>query len=148
MNHHVRVGGLDVDARLHRFVEDEALPGSGVTPSDFWAGLERQISIRGTVTKLSREESETYFKSRPIGSRLGAWVSRQSSEVPDRAFLEKRLEEVTSKYGENPPLPPYWGGYLVEPITIEFWQGRPNRLHDRFRYLKENGTWRLARLSP
>ena len=114
----------------------------------FWPGLERQISIRGAVTKLSREESETYFKSRPIGSRLGAWVSRQSSEVPDRQFLEKRLEEVTAQYGENPPLPPYWGGYLVEPVTIEFWQGRPNRLHDRIEYVLEGATWKMRRLAP
>ena len=114
----------------------------------FWAGLERQVCVRGSVSRLSREESETYFKSRPIGSRLGAWVSRQSSEVPDREFLEKRLDEVTRQYGENPPLPPYWGGYLVAPATVEFWQGRPNRLHDRFRYTKDGDKWHLVRLSP
>jgi pyridoxamine 5'-phosphate oxidase len=114
----------------------------------FWAGLERQICIRGTCTKASREESETYFKSRPVGSRLGAWVSKQSSAIVSRDFLEQRLVELTAQYGENPPTPPYWGGYILKPATMEFWQGRPNRLHDRFLYTWSDQAWRVDRLSP
>lgn len=114
----------------------------------FWPALERQVCIRGTVSKLSREESETYFKSRPLGSRLGAWVSSQSTPIPDRTWLEKRLSEVTAQYQDDPPIPPYWGGYVLHPVTIEFWQGRPNRLHDRFRYTRENSDWKIDRLSP
>ena len=114
----------------------------------FWAGLERQISIRGSVEKVSRAESEAYFKSRPIGSQRGAWVSRQSSVVESREFLEKRLEEVIKQYGENLPCPEYWGGYKLKPVTFEFWQGRPNRLHDRFAYTRSGSEWVIARLSP
>lgn len=115
----------------------------------FWAELERQVCIRGTVTKTSREESEAYFKSRPLGSRLGAWVSRQSEIVASRDALEKRLEEVSKIYGEDVPLPPHWGGFRVAPDAIEFWQGRPNRLHDRMLYTRTaDGTWRIERLAP
>jgi pyridoxamine 5'-phosphate oxidase len=114
----------------------------------FWPGLERQVCARGTCARLSREESEAYFKSRPLGSRLGAWVSNQSSVIPDREFLEKRLAEVTAQYGEDPPLPDYWGGYLLNPVTVDFWQGRPNRLHDRFLYTRDGGSWKLERLAP
>jgi pyridoxamine 5'-phosphate oxidase len=114
----------------------------------FWAGMEREVCVRGICSKLSREESEIYYKSRPLGSRFGAWVSNQSSSIPNREFLEKRLEEVTAKYGDNPPIPPYWGGYVLKPQTIDFWQGRPNRLHDRFLYTREGDGWRLERLSP
>ena len=114
----------------------------------FWPALERQVCIRGSVEKLSREESEAYYKSRPIGSRLGAWVSSQSEPIAGRELLEKRLAEVTSQYGEDPPLPPYWGGYVLSPITVEFWQGRPNRLHDRFLYTRQEKDWKLERLSP
>jgi pyridoxamine 5'-phosphate oxidase len=114
----------------------------------FWAGLERQVCFRGLCEKLSREESDTYFKSRPLGNRLGAWVSNQSAPIPNREFLEQRLEEITAKFGDNPPTPDYWGGFVLKPRTVDFWQGRPNRLHDRFLYtLQENG-WRLERLSP
>jgi pyridoxamine 5'-phosphate oxidase len=114
----------------------------------FWGALERQVCVRGTVEKLSREQSDAYFKSRPIGSRLGAWVSIQSEVIASREHLEKRLTEVTSQYGDDPPLPPYWGGYILVPITVEFWQGRPNRLHDRFLYTREEKGWKLERLSP
>lgn len=114
----------------------------------FWAGLERQICVRGTCSKLSREVSAGYFQSRPLGSRLGAWVSAQSSVIPDRAHLEQKLAEVTARFGENPPLPDHWGGYLLEPAAVEFWQGRPNRLHDRFTYLRQAQGWTIERLAP
>lgn len=116
----------------------------------FWKELERQISIRGTVTKVPRAESELYFQARPAGSQLGAWVSKQSSPVPDRAFLETKFREMEQKFAGGPiPCPDYWGGYVVEPRTIEFWQGRENRLHDRFRYLRQSEKeWTIERLSP
>jgi pyridoxamine 5'-phosphate oxidase len=115
----------------------------------FWAGLERQVNIRGLVSKLPREEAEAYFAVRPLGSRLGAWVSRQSTIVESREFLEKRLEEVKAQYGEeNVPMPPYWGGYVLAPNEIEFWQGRQNRLHDRLQYRQAETGWIIERLSP
>ena len=116
----------------------------------YWAELEREILIAGAVTKVSREESEQYFALRPRGSQLGAWVSRQSSVVPDRAFLEARLAEQQARFADRTvEIPPYWGGYLLAPVRIEFWQGRPNRLHDRFQYTKQpDGSWHLDRLSP
>ena len=114
----------------------------------FWPGLERQVCVRGACEKLSREESEAYFKSRPIGNRLGAWASDQSSPVADRDFLEKKFSEVAARLGENPPLPDYWGGYVLLPRTVDFWQGRPSRLHDRFLYTRVGDGWKIDRLSP
>jgi pyridoxamine 5'-phosphate oxidase len=114
----------------------------------FWPGLEREVCVRGACSKLSREESEIYYKSRPLGSRLGAWVSKQSSSIPNREYLEDRLAEVIAKFGDEPPIPPYWGGYVLKPATIDFWQGRPNRLHDRFLYTRTGEAWKLERLSP
>lgn len=114
----------------------------------FWAGLERQVCVRGRCEKVGREESDAYYKSRPIGSRLGAWVSSQSNSIPSRAFLEEKLKEVTEKYGDNPPLPDYWGGFVLRPETVEFWQGRPSRLHDRFLYKRIGNSWEIQRLSP
>jgi pyridoxamine 5'-phosphate oxidase len=115
-----------------------------------WAELERQICIAGDVTKVSRAESEKYFALRPRGSQLGACVSKQSSVVPDRAFLETRLQEVEKQFtNRDVEMPSHWGGYALAPIRIEFWQGRPNRLHDRFQYSKQaDGSWRIDRLSP
>ena len=116
----------------------------------YWAELERQVRIAGTVSKASREESGKYFQSRPRGHKLGAWVSNQSEIIASREVLEKRLAELEAKYpDDNVPLPPYWGGYILSPTEIEFWQGRPNRLHDRFRYIRQSGgAWVIERLAP
>ena len=116
----------------------------------YWIELDRQIRIAGKTEKTSRQESEGYFHSRPIGSQLGAWASRQSEVLDGRRVLDARMVEMTERFGDNPiPLPPHWGGYRVEPDTMEFWQGRPNRLHDRFRYRRQtDGSWLIERLAP
>ena len=116
----------------------------------FWAALERQVRICGECQQLPREQAVSYFHSRPVGSQLSAWVSQQSQPVPSRGFLEERLAEVTAKFkGAEIPLPPYWGGYLLVPSSVEFWQGRTNRLHDRLRYRRDaSGSWVLERLAP
>jgi pyridoxamine 5'-phosphate oxidase len=116
----------------------------------YWPELERQVCVAGSVTRLPREESEAYFTTRPRGSRLGAWASKQSEVVPDRNWLEEQWRQLEKQYpGDNVPMPPYWGGYVLSPTRLEFWQGRPNRLHDRFRYLKQpDQTWKVERLSP
>lgn len=116
----------------------------------YWVELERQVRISGAVEKTSREDSAAYFHSRPIGSRLGAWASKQSEVVDARQVLDARLMEMTERYEKGDvPLPPHWGGYRLKPETYEFWQGRPNRLHDRFRYSRQaNGTWLIDRLAP
>lgn len=115
-----------------------------------WELLERQVCVNGQVEKLSTEESEAYFKTRPLGSRIGAWASRQSSVISGRGEILQRVAELSLKYPTgNVPLPPFWGGYRVLPDEIQFWQGQPSRLHDRFRYLKQpDGTWTIERLSP
>ena len=115
-----------------------------------WKELERQVAIRGRVSKLSAEESDAYFKLRPRGSRLGAWASHQSQVIANRDALDERLRQLEQKYpGENIPRPPHWGGYVLAPAEFEFWQGRPNRLHDRFRYVRPDaGPWLIERLSP
>ncbi|NOZ15759.1 MAG: pyridoxamine 5'-phosphate oxidase [Betaproteobacteria bacterium] len=114
-----------------------------------WIGLERQVRIQGIVEKVSEAESDAYYHSRPLGSRLGAWASEQSSEVPDRATLEAREAEYKQRFGDTPPRPPHWGGYRLLPECLEFWQGRPSRLHDRLEYRKQaDGTWKIARLAP
>jgi pyridoxamine 5'-phosphate oxidase len=115
----------------------------------YWPELERQICIAGIVEKISREESETYFKSRPRGSQLAAWASNQSDVVAERAALEAKWSEMEKKLPNEVPLPPNWGGYVLKPERIEFWQGRASRLHDRFQYTKQpDGSWRLERLAP
>lgn len=114
----------------------------------FWPQLDRQIAIYGRVEKTSREESKKYFNSRPVDSRLGAWTSNQSREIGSRDVLEWRFDEFREKFGENVPLPPFWGGFRLTPDKFEFWQGRQNRLHDRLVYERSGETWRIYRLSP
>jgi len=116
----------------------------------YWIELDRQIRISGKAEKTSREESQTYFHSRPVGSQLSAWASRQSKVVDGRRVLDARLAEMTERFGDKSiPLPPHWGGYRLKPNKMEFWQGRPNRLHDRFRYTRQaDGGWLIERLAP
>jgi len=114
-----------------------------------WYSLERQVSILGRAERISTAESLAYFVSRPHGSRLGAWVSQQSSVINSRQLLEMKLEEIKQKFADGEvPLPSFWGGFRVVPSEIEFWQGRENRLHDRFRYALSGSDWALERLSP
>jgi pyridoxamine 5'-phosphate oxidase len=114
----------------------------------FWASLERQVRIEGHVEKISEIISTSYFKSRPIESQLGAWASPQSQLIRSADFLEQQFRYYQQKFGNNVPKPPHWGGYNVKPITIEFWQGRPNRLHDRLLFSRESGEWLISRLAP
>jgi len=146
-----------VDARGFMFFTNyESRKGRELTENPeaalvfYWPDLERQVCVAGSVTKLPQAESEAYFTSRPRGSRIAAWASNQSEVVPDRAALEKKWNELEAQYpGEKVPMPPYWGGYVLNPTRLEFWQGRPNRLHDRFRYSRAaSNSWQLERLSP
>ena len=114
----------------------------------WWDKLHRQVRIEGEVTLVGAEEADAYFASRPLGSRLGAWASRQSAVVANRDQLERQERKVAARLGENPPRPEFWGGYRVWPDAIEFWQGRRNRLHDRLRYVRTGQAWHRDRLSP
>jgi pyridoxamine 5'-phosphate oxidase len=128
---------------------DELPDGAWAALTFFWQTLHRQVRIEGRVNHVSSEESAEYFATRPRGSQLGAWASPQSSEIGSREELIERLVEVDRRFeGEAVPCPPFWGGIRLEPSTIEFWQGRENRLHDRILYSFDNGTWRLSRLAP
>ena len=115
-----------------------------------WVAMERQVSISGFAEKIKTKESIKYFMSRPRGSQLGAWVSDQSSVLSSRKILELKLEEIKRKFSDGEiPLPDFWGGYRIKPRTFEFWQGRPNRLHDRFKYSKQsNELWKIDRIAP
>ncbi|WP_353720068.1 pyridoxamine 5'-phosphate oxidase [Dyadobacter sp. 676] len=128
--------------------EIEANPQVALT--FFWKELERQVRIEGKIEKTSEEESDEYFAVRPRGSQIGAWASAQSEVIPDRTFLEEKTSELKARFEGRPvPRPPYWGGYRVVPDYIEFWQGRPSRLHDRLAYTKQSdGEWKVERLSP
>ncbi|MFN3850568.1 MAG: pyridoxamine 5'-phosphate oxidase [Spirosomataceae bacterium] len=129
--------GLDIEQNNH------------VAVNFFWAELERQVRIEGEIEKVSEEESEEYFHQRPISSQIGAWVSEQSNVIPNREVLEKRQVELEAQYKDSIiPKPPHWGGYRVKPNKIEFWQGRPSRLHDRILFTNVENNWKIERLSP
>jgi len=116
-----------------------------------WHALERQVRVEGLVELTSAEESDAYFQTRPLGSRLGAWASEQSAVIPDRAFLERQHAELMARYPDgNIPRPPHWGGYRLIPLLFEFWQGRPNRLHDRIQFSRthRHAPWHRCRLAP
>ena len=113
-----------------------------------WREIDRQVCVTGGVAAISHEESEAYFATRPREARLGAWASKQSRPVGSRAELEAEYERVAARFPDDVPLPPHWGGYRLAPETIEFWKGRTHRLHDRLRYTREDGSWRLERLWP
>jgi pyridoxamine-phosphate oxidase len=126
----------------------EANPRAALT--FWWGGLERQVNISGRISKTSAQESELYFASRPLASQLGAWASPQSSHLPERHALEQAFEAQKVRWeGQSVPRPEHWGGYLLAPETIEFWQGRRSRLHDRLRYSRDaEGRWQISRLAP
>jgi pyridoxamine 5'-phosphate oxidase len=113
-----------------------------------WHELERQVRIQGLVERVSVAESDEYFHSRPSASRIGAWASPQSSAIPNREFLEEAEKHFKAEFGDAPPRPEHWGGYRLRPTEIEFWQGRPSRLHDRIHYKLDESTWRVNRLAP
>jgi pyridoxamine 5'-phosphate oxidase len=114
----------------------------------FWAELERQVRIEGPVERVAEAESDDYYHSRPLASRIGAWASPQSEPISSKAWLLARAAEMGLKHGLDPQRPPHWGGYRVRPSSIEFWQGRPSRLHDRLLYSHESGVWKRSRLAP
>jgi pyridoxamine 5'-phosphate oxidase len=115
----------------------------------YWPQLWRQVRIEGPVERVAAAESDEYFHSRPLGSKIGAWASAQSSAIESRTVLDEKFQEFSSKFGDNVPRPPHWGGYRVKPNLIEFWQGQENRLHDRLRFIsQDDGQWLIERLAP
>lgn len=132
----------------HKGKEIEQNPFASLT--FFWDKLERQVRIEGRIEKVSTEISDEYFHSRPRGSQIGAWVSCQSEVISDRNVLEEKLKELSQQFENQDiiPRPPHWGGYILYPDTFEFWQGRPNRLHDRLLFTKHAEEWKIERLSP
>jgi pyridoxamine 5'-phosphate oxidase len=134
------------DYRSRKGAELEANPR--VSLCFWWDALQRQVRVTGTVARVSREESEAYFRTRPYGSRIGAWASHQSSPLATRESLEQEVQRLERSHPDDVPLPPHWGGYRVTADSIEFWQGRPSRLHDRIVYTRDLGAWKIGRLSP
>lgn len=115
----------------------------------YWSALDRQVRVEGTIERTSREESEAYFRSRPPGSQVGAWVSPQSRPIAGREELEEKVRQAAERFAGDVPLPDHWGGFRVRPDVLEFWQGRPSRLHDRLCYIRlADGGWRVERLAP
>ena len=151
---HVLLRGLDergfvfnTNRSSRKGRELEANPHAGLV--FLWKRLDRQVCVQGDVLRTGDEEDNAYFATRPREAQLGAWASRQSSVLEDRTELEARLSETTLRFaGEEVPRPPFWGGYRLAPRSVEFWQGRRHRLHDRFRYVRDGGGWRIERLSP
>jgi len=113
-----------------------------------WLSQHRQVIVKGKVSEISREESNEYFQTRPYGSRISAWVSNQSQVIKNREVLEQKVKEFMDKYPEEVPMPDFWGGYILKPEGVEFWQGRPSRLHDRIRFTKKENSWITERISP
>ncbi|HLS48075.1 MAG TPA: pyridoxamine 5'-phosphate oxidase [Gemmatimonadales bacterium] len=135
------------DYRSRKASELEANPRAALVFR--WQELERQVRVVGEVLRVSAEESAAYFRTRPVGSRIGAWASEQSRELVSRDELEARVREVQARYPDGEiPAPPHWGGFRIAPIEVEFWQGRENRLHDRLRYRRTGGEWKMERLWP
>ena len=134
------------DYRSRKGTELESNPRASLC--FFWEALHRQVRVSGTVVRVAREESEIYFHSRPHDSQVGAWASHQSSTLASRELLETEVARLEQQHPGDVPLPPHWGGYRVTPEVIEFWQGRPSRLHDRIVYTRESSGWTLGRLSP
>lgn len=150
----VLLKGLEADGFIF-FTNYESEKGRHIGNNDnvailfLWLDLERQVRITGRAEKLPTPASETYFKSRPVDSQIGAWASSQSEVVPGREYLEKKFESMKQRFSDGEiPLPPFWGGYKVVPSKMEFWQGRPNRLHDRILYTRSGNGWKIERLSP
>lgn len=142
--------GLVVFTNLTSRKGREALANPRATLLFSWVDLERQVVVEGAVEQVSREQTEAYFRARPRGAQVAAWVSRQSEVVPDRAALERRQAELAARFGEDEiSVPPFWGGLRVVPVAVEFWQGRRDRLHDRLRYREtSDGEWVVERLAP
>ena len=145
----IEQGGLTFFTNYESHKGRELLQNPRAALVFLWKELERQVRVTGVVQRVPRAESEAYYRTRPRGSRIGAWASAQSEPVPSRAALESRFADVEARYAnEEPPLPDFWGGYRLTPDMIELWQGRPSRLHDRLQYTRTRGGWTLARLCP
>ena len=122
---------------------------NNVSLSFFWPELQRQVRVNGIAKKVSNKESINYFSKRPRNSQISAWMSMQSEVIENRKTIESKFQKLKHKFNNQPiPKPPYWGGYIIEPLSVEFWQGRENRMHDRFIYIKDNNKWNINRLSP